>query len=127
MQRKQNIMVCVTQQKTCERLILSGHKLIKNENDKLYVIHVVNEKDKFLNNSSDGDALEYLFRVSKEAGAELTVIRSKDVIKAISDFATKREVTDIVMGVSPDGEEFEEHPIAFKLKKMLPNLEFVII
>lgn len=127
MQRKQNIMVCVTQQKTCERLILSGHKLIKNENDKLYVIHVVNEKDKFLNNSSDGEALEYLFRVSKEAGAELTVIRSKDVIKAISDFATKREVTDIVMGVSPDSEEFEEHPIAFKLKKMLPNLEFVII
>ncbi|WDV44647.1 universal stress protein UspA [Clostridiaceae bacterium M8S5] len=127
MQRIQNVMVCVTQQKTCERLILSGHKLIKNEKDKLYIIHVVNEKDKFLDNSSDGEALEYLFRVSKDAGAELTVIRSKDVIKAMSDFAIKKEITDIVMGISPDTEDLQEHPIAFKLKKILPSLEFIII
>ncbi len=58
---KTNIMVCVTQQKTCERLILSGYKLAEATKGKLYVIHVVNEKDKFLNNVNDGEALEYLF------------------------------------------------------------------
>ncbi len=46
---KSKVMVCVTQQKTCERLILEGHKLIKSEEDKLYVIHVVSERENFWN------------------------------------------------------------------------------
>lgn len=62
------VMVCVTQQKTCERLILEGYKLINSNDDKLYVIHVVNEREKFLENDDDGEALEYLFNVSKKAG-----------------------------------------------------------
>ncbi len=64
--KNRNVMVCVTQQKTCERLILSGYEMLKNDNDKLFVIHVVNEKDNFLDNNSDGEALEYLFNVSKK-------------------------------------------------------------
>ena len=47
---QKNIMVCVTQQKTCERLIHTGYNMT-NENDNLYIIHVVNENDKFLFNS----------------------------------------------------------------------------
>ncbi|CCQ92635.1 conserved hypothetical protein [[Clostridium] ultunense Esp] len=62
------VMVCVTQQKTCERLILEGYRLIKSNDDKLYVIHVVNERERFLENVDDGEALEYLFNVSKKAG-----------------------------------------------------------
>lgn len=76
---RKNIMVCVTQQKTCERLILKGNELIESEEDKLFVIHVVNEKEKFLDSYSDGEALEYLFQVSKESGADLTVLRSKNI------------------------------------------------
>ena len=73
---------------------LYSTELIK-ENDNFYIIHVVNEKDTFLNNRSDGDALEYLFDVSKKVGADLSVIRSKDVIKAIGDFAINKNITDI--------------------------------
>lgn len=122
-----NIMVCVTQQKTCERLIMDGYNLQKWENDKLFIIHVVNEKDKFLNNSDDGEALEYLFNVSKKVGADLTVLRSKDVTKAMADFANKNEITHILMGASPDGNGIENHNIALKLKKMLPFVEFIIV
>lgn len=122
-----NIMVCVTQQKTCERLIMYGYNLQKWEDDKLYIIHVVNEKDKFLNNSDDGEALEYLFNVSKRVGADLTVLRSKDVTKAMADFANKNEITHILMGASPDGNDIENHKLALKLKKMLPFVEFIIV
>ncbi|MTI68735.1 MAG: universal stress protein UspA [Firmicutes bacterium] len=122
-----NIMVCVTQQKTCERLILSGYNAIENENDKLFVIHVVNENDYFLYNSNDGEALEYLFDVSKKVGADLTVTRSKDVIKAIEEFARDKNITNIIMGASPDGQELENHNIALKIKKALPNVDFTII
>ncbi|MTI66664.1 MAG: universal stress protein UspA [Firmicutes bacterium] len=122
-----NIMVCVTQQKTCERLILNGYNAIENENDKLFVIHVVNENDYFLYNSNDGEALEYLFDVSKKVGADLTVTRSKDVIKAIEEFAREKNITNIIMGASPDGQELENHNIALKIKKALPNVDFTII
>jgi K+-sensing histidine kinase KdpD len=127
MRQNKNVMVCVTQQKTCERLIMGGYKEINSDKDKLFVIHVVNEKDKFLNNSSDGEALEYLFGVSKKVGADLTVIRSKDVVKAIADFAIKNKITHIVMGTSPDGNGIENHSIAMKLKKKLRRVDFLII
>ncbi len=122
-----NVMVCVTQQKTCERLIMNGYDELSSERDNLFVIHVVNEKDKFLNNCSDGEALEYLFGVSKKVGADLTVIRSKDVIKAIADFAVKNNITHIVMGASPDGEDMESHSIAIELKKILVDAKFIIV
>lgn len=122
-----NVMVCVTQQKTCERLIQNGNKSLNSDKDNLFVIHVVNQNDKFLNNSSDGDALEYLFTVSKKVGADLTVLRSKDIIKAIEDFAEKHGITHIVMGSSPNGKGLDNHNFALKLKKMLPFIEFTII
>lgn len=127
MKGPKNVMVCVTQQKTCERLIQNGHRSLKNDKDNLFVIHVVNQKDKFLNNSSDGEALEYLFGVSKKVGADLTVLRSKDVIKTIEDFANKYKITHIVMGSSPNGKGLENHNFARKLKKMLPFVEFNIV
>lgn len=125
--KNKNIMVCVTQQKTCERLILSGYEMLKTENDKLFVIHVVNEKDNFLDNNSDGEALEYLFNVSKKVGANLTVLRSKDVVKAIEDFAVKNKITHILMGASPDVDGGGSQNLTFKLNKMLPEVEFVIL
>ncbi|SHH66351.1 universal stress protein [Sporanaerobacter acetigenes] len=125
--KNKNIMVCVTQQKTCERLILSGYEMLKTDNDKLFVIHVVNEKDNFLNNNSDGEALEYLFNVSKKVGANLTVLRSKDVVKTIEDFAVKNKITHILMGASPDADGGGSQNLTFKLNKMLPEVEFVIL
>ncbi|WP_416197726.1 MAG: Universal stress protein family protein [Sporanaerobacter sp.] len=125
--KNRNVMVCVTQQKTCERLILSGYEMLKNDNDKLFVIHVVNEKDNFLDNNSDGEALEYLFNVSKKVGANLTVLRSKDVVKTIEDFAVKNKITHILMGASPEADGGESQNLTFKLNKMLPEVEFVIL
>ena len=120
-------MVCVTQQKTCERLIVSGYSMLNKNIDKLFVIHVVNEKDNFLNNDSDGEALEYLFNVSKKVGADLTVLRSKDVINAMEEFAKKNDITHILMGASPDADGIENQNITLKLKKALPNIEFIIL
>ena len=70
-----NVLVCVTQQKTCENLIRAGARIIsEDEKNNLFVIHVVNEKDKLLYNLSDGDALEYLFKITKDVGADLIEI-----------------------------------------------------
>jgi K+-sensing histidine kinase KdpD len=122
---KTNIMVCVTQQKTCERLILNGYKLAEATEGKLYVIHVVNEKEKFLDNVDDGEALEYLFGVSKKAGADLTVLRSKDITKAMIDFARDNQITHIVMGTPPNVGSIKGPDLGLKLQNALPNVEFI--
>jgi len=123
---RKNIMVCVTQQKTCERLILKGNELIESEEDKLFVIHVVNEKEKFLDSYSDGEALEYLFQVSKESGADLTVLRSKNILKTLVDFARDNEITHIIMGVSPVDKALSSGNIRLKLQNELPDVEFIV-
>lgn len=121
-----NIMVCVTQQKTCEKLIKAGYEISKEaETSSLYVIHVVNENDKLLFNLSDGDALEYLFEITKELGADLVVKRSKNVVKTLVDFALEKEIGHIIMGSTTDitaTKNFEQ-----KLRTKLPETQFVIL
>lgn len=121
-----NVMVCVTQQKTCERLITAGHEKIKKGKDNLYIINVVNEKDSFLHHSNESQALEYLFTVSRDAGADLTVIRAKDIIGAMADFAHENEITHVILGASPDG-DIVNHPVARRLKKLVPSAEYTIV
>lgn len=120
-----NILVCVTQQKTCEKLIRQGAKLSSEESENnLYVIHVVNENDKLFYNLSDGDAIEYLFGITKELGANLTVKRSKDVIKTIVEYAYENEITHVILGSSKDSDSTKN--FLAKLKRKLPEVEFVI-
>jgi len=119
-----NVLVCVTQQKTCENLIKSGVELSSEDGENnLYVIHVVNENDKLLYNLSDGDALEYLFKITKDIGADLIVKRSKDVIQTIVDFADEKGITHVVLGSSQDKDSAKN--IVSKLKRKLPGREFI--
>jgi|SRR5690625_685036 len=120
-----NIMVCVTQQKTCERLILSGQELLEGKADNLYVIHVVNEDEKFLKHASDGEALEYLFDVSKKVGADLTVLKSNDVTGAIINFARQNSITHIVLGYPESAANQEESSFAIRLQAALPGAQLV--
>ncbi len=118
------VMVCVTQQKTCERLIKKGFEIAKEIDGCLYVIHVVNEKDKLLYNLSDGEALEYLFDITKQLGADLVVKRSKNVINTLVEFAEENKITHIVIGNSTEkskGKKFSE-----KLLKKLPDKQIIM-
>ena len=118
------VLVCGTRQKTSERLINKGVELSKgDEGSCLNVIHVVNENDKLLYSLSDGDALEYLFEITKDVGAaNLVVKRSKDVIKTIVDYAEEISCTHIVLGNSNN----PSNNFVAKLQRKLPNVEFVL-
>jgi hypothetical protein len=45
-----NVMVCVTQQKTCDRLIQYGHEFLGDHKGELFIIHVAHQHIKFLGN-----------------------------------------------------------------------------
>ena len=99
-----NIMVCVTRQKTCQRLIDCGKALMENEQDQLFVIHVAGEDEKLLGDTQEGEALEFLYEKAKEAGASLTVERSSDVLRTLISIADKNQANREVVGESGEGE-----------------------
>lgn len=95
-----NVMVCVTQQKTCDRLIHYGHDFLGDEEGELFIIHVAQPQFKFLGNSKEGEALEYLYEKALEYGANLTVVRSEHVLTTLIELAKKNGITHIIMGQS---------------------------
>ena len=120
-----HILVCVTQQKTCERLIEKGSELKKSLGGELYVIHVAKEGDNFLDNPFQNDALEYLFDISKEHEASMTVIRSNDVVDAIAKFAKENNISQIILGAAPG--DIKENIILKELYEKFPECEFHIV
>lgn len=97
---KKNIMVCVTQQKSCERLIRRGAEIRNQFDGELHVIHVVKEGWKYFGKLKESDALEYLFDRSKSYGADLTVIKAPDIEETLKTFAEKNDIDIVVMGES---------------------------
>jgi K+-sensing histidine kinase KdpD len=121
----QNILVCVTQQKTCERLIRNAASLRNELGGELFVIHVAKNEWNFLDNIKEGEALEYLFGISKSVGADLTVLKSDDIVKTISDFILYNKITCVVLGQSP--EAHKENNFIKTLKNKLDNIEIKVV
>ena len=95
-----NIMVCVTQQRTCDRLIQYGRELLGDEPGELFVIHVADGRYSILGSSVEGEALDYLYEKAKEYGASLTVLKCGDALKALTEQAQKNRADIVVMGES---------------------------
>ena len=114
-----NILVCVTQQKTCERLINAAHELVEEYNGNLYVINVVKSELHFLDSARESEALEYLFGISKSVGANLSVLKSDDIPLTIAQYAEENNIGCIILGKSPS--ENEGDLFVRKLKPLLKN------
>jgi Osmosensitive K+ channel histidine kinase len=120
-----NVMVCVTQQKTCERLIQFGNAFLGEQDGELFIIHVAHHQ-KFLGNSREGEALEYLYEKALEYGANLTVVRSNDVLKTLADLVEKNEITHVIVGES--GELEERSNMVEQLRKRIEaKAELIVI
>lgn len=115
-----NILVCVTQQKNCERLIHEAHELAKESKGELHVINVVKDDWHFLGSAKESEALEYLFNISKNIGASLAVLKSDDIAGAIAQYADDNNISCIILGKSPS--ENKGKFFAKELKTMLKNV-----
>ena len=119
-----HVLVCVTGQKTCERLIQEGARLAKELEAELSVVHVARQGDGLLGGGVDeADALEYLFHISSEHGADMTVIRSSEVVPTLVEHARKTQASLMVLGGSRRGglnavRELETH---------MPEMEFHVV
>lgn len=119
------VMVCVTRQKTCERLIMTGSLMAKEAHAALSVIHVERPGVNFLGNPSESEALEYLFQVSSSFDADMTVLRENDVVETLVRYVLKNHVVAIIMGRPPVEES--ESSIIGQLKRRLPDVNIMVV
>lgn len=104
---------------------MKGNELRKNNKDNLYIVHIINKKDKILYGDNDGDALEYLFELSKKLDAELIIRRSSNTIKQIISLAKELNATDMILGKSNNEKENSFHKkISKNLKKINIEIEW---
>ncbi len=124
-----NIMVCVTKQINCERLIDYANDF-RGEDDILHIIHVAHTDFNFLGKTKEIDALEYLYTKAMDVGAELTVEKSDNVIGTLVETAIENDINVIVLG---DTKEEEKKAGSFysqfqnTLKEHNKEIEFIEI
>ncbi|MBE5760724.1 MAG: universal stress protein UspA [Clostridiales bacterium] len=119
-----HILVCVTGQRTCDRLIRHSAQFSQTLECPVSVIHVSSTRNNFLGIRNESEALEYLYQKSREIEADMTVIRADDVIGTIADFARKKHITHIILG-GPVATSTWDVPKL--LKEKLPQVEFYVI
>ena len=127
MGRSLNVLICVTRQISCERLIRMGYDVSKKRGGKPHVIHVAPIGENFLGNPKEGEALDYLFDISKQVGAEMTVLRSNEVVEVLTDFSQKYNIGTMVLGESASTKSGREGEIIRQLKRRLRDVEFIVV
>ena len=86
---KRHTIVCVTNQFHCERLIRAGRLIAELSN--------VSSPDL---SENDAKALEYLFQVSKENGAQMTVLYSDEPMRQLIKFIKENKAVNVVTGMA---------------------------
>ena len=97
-QRNETIMVCITNQYSCERLILFAKNLCEARNANLLVTSVLPYKQ--TNMPEVSKELDHLFLLSTQAGADLSILYSDSPINALTKLALLRKVDFVVTGTS---------------------------
>jgi K+-sensing histidine kinase KdpD len=117
------VLVLVTLQRACARLIRLGADQALKSHCPLHVLHVaVVDGQTEPKQAMDSQTLDYLYALAGEAGAEMTVLRAEVAVTAIAEFASREGVKDIVMG---GGENAAG--IAETLSELLPGVRVMIV
>jgi len=119
-----NVLVCVTGQRSCERLIVSGAALAKKAGGELAVLHVARKGSHVLGSDNEAEALEYLLNVSVRHDADMLVVRSDDVQGVIEKQVKLKEIGTLVAGRSP---KYNGWDLLDELKLRVPEVTFEIL
>ncbi len=117
----ETVLVCVTGQQSSSRLIHRGAQLARQHGATLLVLSVSGSGVNLLSNPSVSQALNDLYRLSGEVGAEMTMLHHTDAHRAICDFVKERGVTHLVLGEGQPGSAFIAN-----LMRSLPQVTFTV-
>ncbi len=99
--KKPSVLVCVTGQYDCDRLIQYGYERAQIMNCDLRVLCV---HTPVCNVSFLSDEIEYLYQTAKRLHADMTIAFNTNAPQTAADFARKIHAKEIVTGI-PDNRE----------------------
>ena len=112
-----NTVVCVTDQRRCDRIIRAGRALADISQTELLVVNVVRP-----DSQQDTDSMEYLFSVSKQNGAEMALLYSDDVAKALIRYIKENKVANLLTGIPNEGDS-----VTTKIWKRFTHINFFVV
>lgn len=114
------ILVCVTGQKNCTRLIEEGARLARELDGSVSVVHVAPAGETILGNPKEFEAIEWLYHTAKEAGADMAVLRAEHVQDVLVRYAQEQHADLVVLGI---GTRRGSNSLAEQLRARLPGVE----
>ena len=116
MEQQTPVLVLVTMQRSCARLIRFGADEALKRHQPLHVVHVAPLGEK--QNAPDTDTLNYLYALAGEAGATMCVLRSDVAVNAMAHYAKENNISLVYLG---DGENAPG--IARTLCELVPGVQ----
>ena len=110
-------VVCITDQRRCDRIIRAGRALADVTKTELAVINVVRT-----NHCYDAASIEYLFSVSRDNGAEMVLLYSEDVAKAIIRYIKDNRVAHLLTGIPAKGDS-----VTGKIWSKFSHINFFVV
>lgn len=118
--KKPSVLVCVTSQYDCDRLINAGFEIAVDKGCDLHVlcVHTPISNVAFLS-----DEIEYLYQTSKNLGADMTIAFNDNAPLTTVDFAKKINARVVVTGM-PDN---LENGFVDTISELLPKSEITMV
>lgn len=115
------VMVCVTQQESCSRLIEAGARIAKEENIPLSVISVFKESNGM--NANIGGALENLFACAQKYNASMNVYFNNSPALVVAVAAKKNRASVLVTGFPAEGSS----GFIARIREILPEIPITMV
>lgn len=121
MSKKNSVLVFVTDQIQCERLIKAGKTLMSSGGGE---VNVVSIRSKSVSKNLEGTALQHLFDVCSSVGASMTILYDDKPAKAAVKFIKKVKPAHIITGI-PDSAS--PGNFAYEIRKAFPSLAMSVV
>lgn len=89
----------------------------------LMIVHAVTQNEQVLGNADESEALELLFRLANDYGAEMQMIRCENALDGLADTAQKNDVGLMILGASPQSAQ----SLSEKIRARLPYMSFIVL
>lgn len=91
---RRKTLVCVTDQFSCERIIQAGRVIANITHTELAVLNIASP-----GHLQNPEALQFLFDVSRENEADMTVLYSENFAKTMTQFIKNNRVVHLLTGM----------------------------
>ena len=99
---RSSVLACVTSQYDCDRIIKTAKKIADDCDCELRVLSILKPTGNY---TTVSDRIEYLYLVSKESGADMTVLFHDDAPSTVAEFVKENNVKRVVTGMHDGGDE----------------------